>query len=117
MSRNSPGGRRPRVTDEEILAVLRNADDPVLSTAEIADRLPIERRSTLDRLRTLEERGLLLSKSIGGRNTVWWVSDEADDRSSTLPDDPFFSAGPLFESDDPVEEAEIDDVVYGTPEG
>ena len=68
-------GRKPRVTDEEILDVFRATDDPVLSTAEVAESLPIERRSVFNRLQQLEEDGLLESKEIGGRNRVWWVSD------------------------------------------
>lgn len=55
-------------------------DDPVLSTAEVADRLPIQRRGTLNRLRGLQDEGVLDSKPIGGRNTVWWVAEETDER-------------------------------------
>ena len=68
-------GRKPRVTDEEILDVFWSTSDPVLSTAEVAESLPIERRSVFNRLQQLEEDGLLESKEIGGRNRVWWVSD------------------------------------------
>lgn len=68
-------GRKPRVTNEEILDVFRSTSDPVLSTAEVAEPLPIERRSVFNRLQQLEENGLLESKEIGGRNRVWWVSD------------------------------------------
>lgn len=72
------GGRKPRVTDDDLLAVFDDTDDPVLSTAEVADRLPIKRRGTLDRLRRLEDQGDVASKSIGGRNTVWWSVDDDD---------------------------------------
>jgi len=68
-------GRKPRVTDEEILDVFWSTSDPVLSTAEVAESLPIERRSVFNRLQQLEEDDLLESKEIGGRNRVWWVSD------------------------------------------
>jgi hypothetical protein len=52
--------------------VFRSTSDPVLSTAEVADAVPIKRRGTLNRLQALEEDGELESKQIGGRNTVWW---------------------------------------------
>jgi DNA-binding Lrp family transcriptional regulator len=65
------------VTDEEILDTLQATSDPVLSTAEVAEALPIKRRGVLTRLRSLEEASELDSKQIGGRNTVWWYSDEA----------------------------------------
>jgi len=77
MGGNTSGsGRKPRVTDDELLDVFRSTDDPVLSTAEIAEPVPIQRRSVLNRLRKLEDLGLLDSKTIGGRNTVWWLTGE-----------------------------------------
>lgn len=67
-------GRKPRATDEEILEVVQEADAPVLSTAEVARELPIDRRSTLTRLHSLADDGELEYKKIGGRNTVWWIA-------------------------------------------
>lgn len=113
----SSSGRKPRESDEEILTVLRGAEDPVLSTAEVAEQLTIERRSTLNRLRALEEQELVESKQIGGRNTVWWLSVRGNADPTIPSDDPFFSEGALFGSDAPVDEDEIDDVVYGGSEG
>ena len=75
MSENqSSPGRKPRVSNEEIIDVFRTTDDPVVSTAEVAAQLPIKRRATLNRLETLEEEGRVDSKAIGGRNRVWWLS-------------------------------------------
>lgn len=71
MSENKPGPK-PRVTADEILALFEKTDDPVLSTAEVAEQLPLQRRSVYDRLVKLREDGELASKQIGGRNTVWW---------------------------------------------
>lgn len=69
------GGRKPRVSDSELVDVFRSTPDPVLSTREVADAVPIKRRATLNRLQSLEEDGELDSKQIGGRNTVWWRRD------------------------------------------
>jgi len=74
------GGRKPRVTDSDLLDVFRETADPVLSTAEVSDALPIKRRGTLNRLRGLEAEGALDSKQIGGRNTVWWAIGERAER-------------------------------------
>lgn len=79
MSEQSRPGRKPRVTDAEIIAVLRESTDPVLSTAEVAGELPIKRRATLTRLQHLAEDGVLARKRTGGRNTVWWLADEASE--------------------------------------
>lgn len=75
---STDGGRKPRVDDQQILDVLREHPDPVLSTAEVADQLPIKRRGSLNRLRDLEGDGEVVSKQIGGRNTVWWLAPETD---------------------------------------
>jgi len=65
-------GRKPMVSDEEILAVFENADDPVLMATEVAEPLPIGRRAVYNRLQSLEEDGILKSKKTGARSTIWW---------------------------------------------
>lgn len=69
-------GRKPTVSDEEILAVFVNADDPVLMADEVAESLPIGRRAVYNRLRSLEDQGVLQSKKTGARSTVWWYPGE-----------------------------------------
>lgn len=78
MVENSKPGPKPSVSDDEILSLFRETDDPVLSTAEVANMLPLQRRSVYDRLVSLREDGRLKGKQIGGRNTVWWVPERAD---------------------------------------
>ena len=77
-------GRKPTVSDDEILAIFRNSSDPVLTTPEIADQISISRRGSFDRLRTLEENGVLQSKKVGGRRTVWWYPEHTS--TSTNPE-------------------------------
>ena len=108
---SNKGGRKPRVTDEDLLDVFRSTPDPVLSTAEVADAVPIKRRGTLNRLQALEEDGELESKQIGGRNTVWWLVDERGvsdtDRRSPATADP----APVDEERDTPPEAPESDAV------
>lgn len=66
-------GRKPRVTDEEILQLFQEAEDPVLSTAEVTEQLPIKRSATYKRLVSLREEERLTGKEIGGRNSIWWI--------------------------------------------
>ena len=82
--KQSKSGRKPRVTDEDLLNVFRATTDPVLSTAEVSKQVPIKRRGTLRRLRSLEDSGQLESKQIGGRNTVWWLLDQQNGHSTRV---------------------------------
>jgi hypothetical protein len=75
MSDNTKPGPTPRISDDEILAIFQDTDDPVLSTAEVTEQIPLKRRATYNRLRSLADEGRLESKQIGGRNTVWWVAE------------------------------------------
>jgi DNA-binding IclR family transcriptional regulator len=73
MGSDTTPGRKPRVTDDEILQLFRDTDDPVLSTAEVTEQLPVKRSATYKRLSALREDGQLTGKDIGGRNTIWWI--------------------------------------------
>jgi hypothetical protein len=76
MNNDSKPGRKPRVTDDEILQLFENATDPVLSTAEVTEQLPIKRSATYKRLSALRDGGQLAGKNVGGKNTVWWIPTE-----------------------------------------
>jgi len=52
--------------------VFEESKDPVLTASEVAENVSIVRRSVYDRLRKLEDSGILESKKVGGRTTVWW---------------------------------------------
>lgn len=79
MTEKRKPGPKPTVTDDELLQLFREAEDPVLSTAEVAKQVTLKRRSVYDRLVSLRDDGYLKGKEIGGKNTVWWLSDEARD--------------------------------------
>lgn len=79
MSDNSNVGRPRTVTDDDIVTVLREADTPVLTTAMIAEELPIGSRGLLDRLKALREEGRLESLDVGPRAQVWWVTKNTDE--------------------------------------
>lgn len=72
-------GRPPRVSDDEILDVFRDSDDPVLIASEVAEELPIGRRGVYKRLEQLHEEERLGRKKIGGRGTVWWLVEDSSE--------------------------------------
>lgn len=73
-------GRKPRVSDDDILDVFRQASDPVLTTSEVADRVDIGHRGTYDRLQKLADEGVLEMKKVGDSGAVWWYPNGLRDR-------------------------------------
>ena len=73
-------GRKPRVTDEEILESIRELtegeENPVATTQEIAEGLPLKNPSVYDRLTTLHDEGRLYKKKVGAKGAVWWTKEE-----------------------------------------
>lgn len=58
-------GRKPTVSDQEILAVFRETEDPVLTSGEIAEQISLSRRGVGNRLDKLHEDGQLERKQVG----------------------------------------------------
>ncbi len=73
-----PGGREETVDDVEILLVFSESNDPALFTGEVADEIGFSNQGTLPRLRELEDKGYLKTKS-GGRVPIWWLSKEGSE--------------------------------------
>lgn len=69
------GGRSPVVTDDEILRALIEHEDPVCTSSELADDLPINRPGVYKRLRQLEDEGLVTGKKIGP-GKAWWITND-----------------------------------------
>ena len=68
-------GRKPDATDEEIITVLREASDPVLTTNEVADKLPIKASAAQKRLKKLYKQGQIHGKK-AGNSWVWWEEEQ-----------------------------------------
>ncbi|ADJ17249.1 hypothetical protein [Halalkalicoccus jeotgali] len=74
----SNAGRKPRVTDDELIDTIRQLTDTneniVVTTPEITDELPIAQRSVYDRLIKLNDEERVQKKKVGARAIVWWVN-------------------------------------------
>jgi DNA-binding MarR family transcriptional regulator len=68
-------GRKPTVSDTEILRIFVVNPDPVFLASELTDELDMSRQGIHNRLDELEERGYLNSKTAGGRR-MFWVTQE-----------------------------------------
>lgn len=62
------------VDDETILAVLRDADAPELTTSAVAEELPVTRGTTRTRLQRLVDEGQVRRRR-EGNSVVWWLPD------------------------------------------
>lgn len=63
-----------KITDQDILKVFDNADEPVLTASEIAKALPVTRQAINYRLNRMHEDGLVDRKDAGARSVVWWAT-------------------------------------------
>jgi len=66
---------RPTSTDDELLRLFDESDDPVLTAAEIAEELEMTRQGVNYRLRQLDAEGAVARKKIGSRAVAWWRTD------------------------------------------
>lgn len=92
---------------------------PFHTAQEVADQLGVDRSTAYRWLSQLAEEGVIEKVDVGARTVVWWYNEDAksDDEDAIRADDPFFSGGALFDSDDPVKEEDMDDVIYSEIEG
>jgi hypothetical protein len=71
-------GRPPAASDLEILTAVSRAlggsGDPVVTTREVTERLPIKREAVSRRLSDLADRRLLARKKVGVSH-AWWLPD------------------------------------------
>jgi Fic family protein len=54
------------------LDTFAEADEPVLTAVEIADRFDVTRAAANERLKALLAEGELHRKTVGSRAVVWW---------------------------------------------
>jgi CTP-dependent riboflavin kinase len=67
-------GRKPEISDRDILDTFAETNDPVLSAPEVADVFDYSNAGVYKRLRDLHDRGLLATKKVG-QGRAWWLTD------------------------------------------
>jgi GTP-sensing pleiotropic transcriptional regulator CodY len=63
------------VTDDEIISVFHEAEDPILTAGDVAEAVGVTRQSINSRLHRLNSEGRLETREVGSRARVWWLSD------------------------------------------
>lgn len=74
--RGDGGAFGQRVTDSDVLKVLREQPDPVATSGELAEVLGVSSETVRRHLLELHERGLVDRKTVGARAVVWWALDD-----------------------------------------
>lgn len=62
-------------SDDSLLRLFAESDDPVLTAAEIAEEVDLTRQAVNYRLQQLEASGDVARKKIGSRAVAWWRTD------------------------------------------
>lgn len=110
--RDEAGNYTETVTLEAVLTVFEHVDGPVVTSGDVAEQIGCSRETARRKLRMLEDRGRVASRKTAGR-VVWWLTDPEEATVAFDPDDPLFTGDPLLAPEEPVDETEIDDVLYG----
>jgi len=110
--RNDRGQFESAVDDADIVRYFAEGR-PFHTAQEVADRFGVDRSTAYRRLSRLASDDRLTKVTLGSRTVVWWYTAEmTPPRDAVAADDPLFTA-PTCSVDDPVDEAEIDAVLYG----
>ena len=110
--RDESGQFESELGNEDIMSYFAERR-PFHTAKEVADRFSVDRSTAYRRSSRLEDDGRLEKVSLGSRTVIWWyTADPAATPAAVASDDPLFSS-PTFSVDEPVDEDEIDDVLYG----
>lgn len=72
-------GRKPEVSDAEILSAIHSHPDAVVTASDIADIVDLTGAGVNNRLPNLVDAGLVIRKDVGARAAVYWLSDQGRD--------------------------------------
>jgi len=73
-------GRQKRVDDDEILRAIAISPDPIVTASELSERLDYSDDGIRNRLSDLEEGELVMSRDVGARAKVWWITTQGRQR-------------------------------------
>jgi predicted DNA-binding transcriptional regulator AlpA len=114
--RDESGQFESELSNEDIMSYFAQGR-PFHTAQEVADQFGIDRSTAYRRLSQLGDNKRLEKISLGSRTVVWWhTTDTATVPDEIGSDDPLFSA-PVFSVDEPVDEDDIDDILYDKIEG
>lgn len=97
------------VTTDRVLGVFSAVEGPIVTTADVADRLECTTEAARRKLNDLHTAGTVGRRKTAGR-VVYWLR-EASAPNDVDPDDDFWNADPIA-GDDELSVTDLDDVLY-----
>lgn len=61
---------------EDVLEVMRNADEPFVTAKEITDQVDVRSKSVHERLQELVDENTVNRKKVGARAVVFWIPEQ-----------------------------------------
>ena len=69
-------GRPPRLSNADVLRIVALHHEPVVSSADVCDKMDMTQRGANKRLQRLVDDGLLAQKEVGSSAMVFWLTDD-----------------------------------------
>lgn len=103
---------------KEVVEVL-DGDEPVKTAKEVGEELGCTSETARQKLLELRDRGVVKRKKVGAGAVVWWLAggSNLEKPGKIDPEDPLFGGGAIFSSEEPIDEEDIDEILYGEVEG
>jgi hypothetical protein len=101
------------ITPERVLAVMRDADAPVVTASDIAEDLGCTPEAVTTKLKQLRDQGRVTRRQVGARAVVWWLTEPPalESEGEHDPEAPFFAAPPLDAEDgEPIDVSDTDEI-------
>ena len=114
---------RGKFTEEvslEKVAEILEGDEPVKTAKEVSQEIGCSSETARQKLLELRDQGVVKRKKVGAGAVVWWLVNESVSTEKPRkidPEEPLFTGGALFSSEESVDEEDIDEVLYGEVEG
>jgi hypothetical protein len=113
------GGKFTEEVSLERVAKVLEDDEPVKTAKEVGQEIGCSSETARQKLLELRDRGVVERKKVGAGAVVWWLVDESvslEEPQEIDPEDPLFTGGALFSSEEAIDEEDIDETLYGEVE-
>jgi DNA-binding Lrp family transcriptional regulator len=76
MMASNPGPDMTKAPHKEVLQVVRENSSPFVTTRDVSEQFAASKRTVIERLSDLVERGDLDGREVGANVKIWWDPDQ-----------------------------------------